>query len=175
MSSGTPAACFLAFTMKCIDASVVHLSQPNFLDPPDILFVTKSLPSRCSQALEYRFFRYIISIPLRGFKVEAVVAAYHGRFGSLHPAVAEIAAVRQRHHKGRHTLPRAVAQPFRLPVVRGDPEKTFFRKCSKFSAYLCNDAVKSCKESTHFRIDFLSCDVIMNSEDLISGPFHLLL
>ena len=80
---------------------------------------------------------FVHSFNVEPDRPEAVVTAYHGRLGVLHPVVVESGTtVGQCHYKGRHTLPCTVAHLNRFLPAVSNPRLLFLYVTSMFNGFL---------------------------------------
>lgn len=80
---------------------------------------------------------FVHSFNVEADRPEAVVTAYHGRLGVLHPVVVESGTtVGQCHYKGRHTLPCTVAYLNRFLPAVSNPRLLFLHVPSMFNGVL---------------------------------------
>ena len=80
---------------------------------------------------------FVHSFNVEPDRPEAVVTAYHGRLGVLHPVVVESGTtVGQCHYKGRHTHPCTVAHLNRFLPAVSNPRLLFLYVTSMFNGVL---------------------------------------
>ena len=120
---------------------------------------------------------FVHSFNVEPDRPEAVVTAYHGRLGVLHPVVVESGTtVGQCHYKGRHTLPCTVAHLNQFLPAVSIPRLLFLYVTSMFNGVLIS-SFRSGWQALHTAVIliFFMASLVTNTNIHCKSPyFHYL-